>query len=98
MSQTNAMRAGKETKMYGKPVSLRAMAEKWLALQPEMQLCITRHAHGARRRRSCVYVSTVCAVGEVGMFFFRHDDGGWYIFPPHESRVSMGVLPIAVFA
>jgi hypothetical protein len=71
------------------------MTEKWLALQPHMPVRITRHAQGRRRRRSCVYVSTVCAMGEVGMFFFRHDDGGWYIFPPGESRLSMGVLPIA---
>ena len=84
--------------MYGKPVSLRAMAEKWLALQPQTQLRITRHAHGPRRRRSCVYVSTVCAMGEVGMFFFRHDDGSWYIFPPREARTSMGVLPLAISA
>ena len=81
--------------MYGKPGSLRAMAEKWLALQPDMQVRITRHAQGARRRRSCVYVSTECRKGEVGMFFFRHDDGRWYIFPPGESRLAMGVLPIA---
>ncbi len=81
--------------MVGKPGSLRAMAEKWLALHPDMQVRVTRRAQGARRKRSCVYVSTVCGMGEVGMFFFRHDDGGWYIFPPGESRLSMGVLAIA---
>jgi hypothetical protein len=81
-----------EMMMYGKSASLRAMAEKWLALRPDMQVGITRHAQGQRRRRCCVYVSTVCAMGEIGMFFFRHDNGGWYIFPPGESRLSMGGL------
>jgi hypothetical protein len=81
--------------MNGKPGSLRAMAEKWLALQPDMQVCITRHVQG-QRRRSCVHVSAAGARGEVGMFFFRHDAGGWYVFSPRESRLSMGVLPIAV--
>jgi hypothetical protein len=71
------------------------MAEKWLSLQPDMQVHITRHAQGQGMRRACVHVTTAGARGEVGMFFFRHDDGSWYIFPPRESRLSMGVLSVA---
>ncbi|WP_244306712.1 hypothetical protein [Paraburkholderia silvatlantica] len=52
---------------------------------------MTRVAQGARKHRSCVYVSAVGAVGESGMFFFRHDDGSWYIFPPDEARPALGV-------
>ncbi|MEM5405394.1 MULTISPECIES: hypothetical protein [Paraburkholderia] len=52
---------------------------------------VTRVAQGARKHRSCVYVSAVGAVGESGMFFFRHDDGSWYIFPPDEARPALGV-------
>ncbi|MGF6979537.1 hypothetical protein QFZ94_008052 [Paraburkholderia sp. JPY465] len=81
--------------MERKPRSLHAMADKWLGLQPEKQVRAKRLAHGRRWRGSCVYVSAAGAMGEVGMFFFRHDDGAWYIFPPGESRPSIGALRTA---
>ncbi len=77
--------------MRRKSRSLRAMADKWLFLRPDTQVHVTRIAQGARKHRSCVNVSAVGAVGESGMFFFRHDDGGWYIFPPGEARPALGV-------
>ncbi|PYE17694.1 hypothetical protein C7410_12569 [Paraburkholderia silvatlantica] len=77
--------------MRRKSRSLRAMADKWLFLRPDTRVHVTRVAQGARKHRSCVYVSAVGAVGESGMFFFRHDDGSWYIFPPDEARPALGV-------
>ena len=65
--------------------SLRAVADKWLALLPDATFHVTRLAHGQKRHRQCVHVRVTRASGEVGMFFFRHDDGAWYIFPPREA-------------
>jgi hypothetical protein len=84
--------------MYAKPRSLRAIADKWLALRPDTQVHVKRVAQGRARQRRCVYIRTTRSAGkagEVGMFFFRHDDGNWYIFPPHEYHPAMGMVRAA---
>ena len=86
---------GKETVMDGTRKSLRAVADKWLALLPDATVHVTRLAHGQKWHRQCVYVRVACTSGEVGMFFFRHDDGAWYIFPPREVRPEFGTRLMA---
>lgn len=76
--------------MDGTRQSLRAIADKWLVLQPDTLVEIRRCAHGRKNgyghtgKRRCVYIRTLGAANEVGLFFFRHDDGAWYIFPPSD--------------
>jgi hypothetical protein len=84
--------------MYAKPRSLRAIADKWLALRPDTPLQVKRMAQGRGRPRRCVYICvsrTMREAGERGMFFFRHNDGNWYIFPPRDDQPSMGMLRAA---
>jgi hypothetical protein len=82
--------------MDGTGKSLRAVADKWLALRPETVIEIRRCAHGRKNghtpQRRCVYIRAIGGAGEVGLFFFRHDDGAWYIFPPSASRPAIRML------
>lgn len=79
--------------MNGTRQSLRAVADKWLALRPDTLLEVTRCAHGrkagraheAASKRRCVYIRAIGAASELGLFFFRHEDGAWYIFPPSDA-------------
>ncbi|HKT99561.1 MAG TPA: hypothetical protein VJS30_23995 [Paraburkholderia sp.] len=78
--------------MDGTRQSLRAVADKWLALRPDTLVEVKRCAHGRKNghaygrgsKRRCVYIRAIGAASEVGLFFFRHDDGAWYIFPPSD--------------
>ncbi|QBR01289.1 hypothetical protein [Paraburkholderia pallida] len=78
--------------MDGTRQSLRAIADKWLALRPDTLVEVTRYAHGRQgehangrgNKRRCVYIRALGMASEVGLFFFRHDDGAWYIFPPSD--------------
>ena len=78
--------------MDGAGKSLRAVANKWLALWPETMVEVKRCAHGREGQRRCVYIRAMGVAGELGLFFFRHDDGAWYIFPPSEARPAIRIL------
>lgn len=75
--------------MDGTRQSLRAMADKWLALRADTLVEVTRYAqgreHAHKGKRRCVYIRALGMASEVGLFFFRHDDGAWYIFPPSDA-------------
>lgn len=71
--------------MDGTRQSLRAMADKWLALRQDTMVEVRRCARGGNNKRRCVYVRAIGMASEVGLFFFRHDDGAWYIFPPSDA-------------
>jgi hypothetical protein len=47
--------------------SLRFLVEKWLAPGPSVPVHVTEFSREA---------------GSRGLFFFRHDDGCWCVFPP----------------
>ncbi|MGU7784434.1 hypothetical protein [Burkholderia sp. PU8-34] len=60
--------------------SLRYQVEKWLT--PTMQVHVTAfgRTHPGRERYVCV--ETTQAAGLRALFFFRHDEGCWHVFPP----------------
>jgi hypothetical protein len=74
--------------------SLRRLIEKWLAPTPAMPVRVTRfgHARSSQRRYVCVEASQPAR--PLAIFFFRHDDGSWCVFPPTE-RPAMRADPRA---
>jgi hypothetical protein len=69
--------------------SLRAMVEHWLAPDPAQPVRVAEFRSRRPAREPYVCVETFTASGPVAMFFFRHRDGTWRIFPPSQERPAM---------
>jgi hypothetical protein len=69
--------------------SLRFQVEKWLAPSPTMPVHVTVFSRTRRAGRRYLRVETSLAVGSRALFFFRHDNGCWYVFPPTADRLKM---------
>ncbi|MGO4332400.1 hypothetical protein AB4Z48_39275 [Cupriavidus sp. 2TAF22] len=68
--------------MQATSISLRGLIDKWLGARLAAPARITR-VRGARAgRRGCVRVEVAGPSGQLSMFFFRHGDGCWCVFPP----------------
>jgi hypothetical protein len=65
--------------------SLRSLVEKWLTPTSATPVRVTRFGRTASNRRRYVRVEAMRPDGPVALFFFRHDDGTWRVFPP-ETR------------
>jgi hypothetical protein len=75
--------------------SLRALVEKWLGATnatPVRVLLVHRIRSGRRR---CVCIRAERAADSFTLFFFRHDDGAWQVFPPEAVRPSMSIGRLA---
>jgi hypothetical protein len=66
--------------------SLRWQVEKWLAPAPATPIHVTRFSRSGRGGPRCVRVETSSPAGARALFFFRHDDGSWCVFPPTSDR------------
>jgi hypothetical protein len=75
--------------MQSEEKSLRWLIEKWLPSTPDASLRLTRYAGSKSRRRRIVRVQTSGAGMPFDIFFFRHDDGAWRIFPPAPGALAM---------
>ena len=69
--------------------SLRFQVEKWLAPGPTIPVHVTEFSRTRWARRRYVRVETAQPGGLRALFFFRHDDGCWYVFPPTADRLKM---------
>jgi hypothetical protein len=69
--------------------SLRFQVEKWLAPGPTIPVHVTEFSRTRWARRRYVRVETSSPGGLRALFFFRHDDGCWYVFPPTADRLKM---------
>nr|WP_091777656.1 hypothetical protein [Paraburkholderia steynii] len=70
--------------------SLRALVEHWLA-PGETQRVRVVEFRNSRVRQQCYVRVEVLKTGErMAMFFFRHHDGIWRVFPPARVRPAMG--------
>jgi hypothetical protein len=72
--------------------SLRLLIEKWLAPTPAMPVRVTRMGGIHRHRMRYVCVEASRPAGPLEIFFFRHDDGTWHVFPPEAERPAMSVF------
>lgn len=76
--------------------SLRFLVEKWLAPSPAEPVHVTEFSRTRTGGRRYVRVETSSSdEGGRGLFFFRHDDGFWCVFPPTADTPSQVAHPRA---
>jgi hypothetical protein len=66
--------------------SLRCQVEKWLAPAPAIPVHVTEFSRTRWGGRRYVCIETSSGDGARALFFFRHDDGNWCVFPPTADR------------
>lgn len=74
----------------GSRMTLSAVVQKWLGLHAASPRQITR-IRLPRQHTGCAQVTTSGPAGDLSLFFFRHADGSWRVFPPYDSTCA--VLP-----
>ena len=70
---------------------LRSLIEKWLAPTPTMSVRLIEFGRTGSNRGRYVCVEASRLSGPLSIFFFRHDDGTWRVFPPDTERAAMSV-------
>ena len=89
--------------MVASEQSLRVRVEKWLGAVSAGHLHV-RSIHrirAGRRRCVCIEVERVSgstfssAISSFTLFFFRHDDGAWHVYPPESVRPAMSLGRLA---
>lgn len=71
--------------------SLHSMVAHWLVPDPAKPVRVTKFRNRRSTRECYVYIETVKAGGQVAMFFFRHQDGTWRIYPPTRKRLALSI-------
>ncbi|MFL9959335.1 hypothetical protein PQR65_38810 [Paraburkholderia nemoris] len=68
-------------------MSLRAVIDKWVGRTPTNPIRVVRHGDARSRR----YVQVALSGSQTAhmIFFFRHDNGNWNVFPPETQRPAM---------
>ncbi|MGF6997099.1 hypothetical protein P3T25_005475 [Paraburkholderia sp. GAS32] len=69
--------------------SLRALVDKWLGAGTERCIRVVSFNHSRRSTWRYACIEATCASGTFAIFFFRHDDGTWRVFPPERKRPEM---------
>ncbi|KVN41194.1 hypothetical protein WJ63_22245 [Burkholderia pyrrocinia] len=75
--------------MNGTGSSLRMQVDKWLAPSSFVPARVVRFSRMPAQRRRFVCVEAAHPAGTIAIFFFRHDDGSWCVFPPADRRPAM---------
>jgi hypothetical protein len=70
--------------------SLRSVVEKWLCPNPLIPVRIAEFSRTRSNHRRYVRVEAVGPTGSHELFFFRHEDGTWCVFPSEGERPVMG--------
>lgn len=76
--------------------SLHSLVEKWLAPDPRSRIRVVRFGHIGGDSRRYAHVEASTAAGLRAIFFFRHNDGGWCVFPPRVERPSMTAYRLGI--
>jgi hypothetical protein len=69
--------------------SLRSLIEKWLGPTVAAPVHVTRCTFANANRTRCVLARSSASENSLAIFFFRHDDGAWRVFPPSPSKPEM---------
>ncbi len=74
--------------------SLRGMVGKLLGAQSchSVRVLSIHRSRSGRTRRVCLEVQR--PGGSLALFFFRHGDGVWHVFPPGDARPSMSTAAL----
>lgn len=75
--------------------SLRFLVEKWLAPMPSAPVHVAEFSRTRIGGRRYVRVETSVEAGSRSLFFFRHDDGCWCVFPPTADTPTFFARPRA---
>ncbi|AUT63720.1 hypothetical protein C2L65_18990 [Paraburkholderia terrae] len=70
--------------------SLRALVEHWLAPGKTQRVRVVEFRNNRVRQQCYVRVEVLKTGERMAMFFFRHQDGIWRVFPPARVRPAMG--------
>lgn len=84
--------------MSVRETSLRSLVEKWLGLDLAAHTRVTRFGHAPSKPWRYVCVEATGRSSCLAFFFFRHDDGSWYVFPPDTRRPAMSLSRMDVNA
>lgn len=76
--------------------SLRFQVERWLAPGSTASIRVIEFNRTLSGRRRYVCVETAQPTGSRALFFFRHDDGCWRVFPPAVDRPQMNADCLAL--
>ena len=71
--------------------SLHDVVEKWLAPTAHMRIHVIAFGHIRDQKKRYVHVEVSASNNSRAIFFFRHDDGCWCVFPPRAARPSMSL-------
>jgi hypothetical protein len=85
--------------MVASEQSLRVLVEKWLGAVSAGHLHV-RSIHRLRAGRNrciCIEVEreSASAFSAFTLFFFRHADGAWHVYPPGAIRPAMSLSQLA---
>ena len=69
--------------------SLRALIDKWLAPTAIAPVHVTRCTFANSSQTRWVLARSSASDGALSIFFFRHDDGAWRVFPPAPRKPEM---------
>jgi hypothetical protein len=80
-----------EKEMKHSEGSLRRLIEKWVGPTEKNPIRVSRYRDISPSSTYCVRVEADGSVGSFSLFFFRHSDGCWRVFPPENKRPTMSV-------
>ncbi|MBC8746539.1 hypothetical protein OKW43_007244 [Paraburkholderia sp. WC7.3g] len=71
--------------------SLRSQVEKLIGSTRGQAVCVRLldRTRSGGTRRVCIQIDR--PTGSFSLFFFRHADGAWHVFPPGQHRPAMGI-------
>ena len=69
--------------------SLRALIDKWFAPTETAPVHVTRWTSAMSSRTKCVLARSSNSENSLAIFFFRHADGAWRVFPPAPQKPEM---------
>ncbi|SIT67380.1 hypothetical protein SAMN04487768_1143 [Burkholderia sp. b13] len=72
-------------------MSLRLLIDKWFSPTLETSIRIARFSRMHSNQRRYVCIEALRPTGVQTVFFFRHDDGSWQVFPPAAKQPTMRV-------
>ncbi|MDN7184761.1 hypothetical protein M0D69_43490, partial [Caballeronia sp. SEWSISQ10-4 2] len=57
---------------------------------PGRTIRLTRYSYPGTDHHRCIRIESSRVTGPFELFFFRHGDGLWRVFPPERERPMMG--------
>src|SRR5215469_3727671 len=87
-----------EETMEATQISLRGLVDKWLAPDVTSKIRVTQFSRTGPSRRRFIRVETAHSTGTRAIYFFRHGDGMWRVFPPRNSAPHLTIVSSAVHA